>query len=313
VEHLYAASSGISQNGSIVDLRLGMSKIFTGDRRLQAVALFNSFNMTHNVMYVDFLPIDSLQQIWEPRSRVESNLDQTRTYGANVGYHQPVGEHGWRVGGNLTYNHKAHPKIPNYEIMNIPRDPGYSNALDIGIGVSKQMENTRFGMDLSYQPAGSETWANAEEPTPTAQGDTIPSGGKTIENSFDFSNAFVNMGVTHHVGVAAFQLGLQMKSYSFNLDQWDNVAKSFRSQKEEWTEWVPSWGIQLRFSDFELRYLGRLTTGTGRPGVAWTGAAEDRLTVQAASNDVLLAPSGPLTLQEATVLTNQFTVSIPIR
>jgi hypothetical protein len=314
VEHLYAAASGIAQRGNMIDLRVGLSKIFAGDRRLEGVALFHSFNMTHDVFYVDFVPVNPNQQIWEPQSRMEENQDHTRTYGANVGYHQPVGENGWRMGGNLTYNHKTHPKIPNYEIMNIPRDPGYSNAMDIGIGVSKVTEKTRFGIDLSYQPAGSETWAEAEDPVPTSKGDTIPTGGKTVENSFDFSNTFVSMGVTHDVGIAGLQLGLQMKSYGYHLDQWDNVAESFRRQDEEWTEWVPSWGIQLRFSDFELRYLGRVTTGTGRPGVAWSGAALDRAgAAEAATNDVLLAPSGPLTLQDATVLTNQFTVSIPIR
>jgi hypothetical protein len=33
----------------------------------------------------------------------------------------------------------------------------------------------------------------------------------------------------------------------------------------------------------------------------------------AMANDIVVAPSGPLTLQDATVLTNQISVSLPIR
>ncbi len=78
-------------------------------------------------------------------------------------------------------------------------------------------------------------------------------------------------------------------------------------------EWVPSWGLQVRLEGFELRYFGRITTGTGRPGVAWNGAVNDRALAAEAANDILLAPGGPLTLQDATVMTHQFSVAIPIR
>jgi hypothetical protein len=313
VEHLYAQSSGIAQRGDMVDLRLGLSSVFAGDRKLEAVVVHHRFNMTHDVMYVDWVVVNSLNWITEPQTRREENLDRSRTWGAHVSYDQPVGTNGWRVGGVLTVNRKSHPKIPNYEIMNIPRDPGHSNAYDIGFGLAKVTDRTRFGIDIVYEPATSETWAEAEGPVEKVNGDTIPDGGKTVENSFDFSNAFVNMGVAHDAGPISVQLGMRVSAYDFHLDQWDNVADSFRRQDEDWMEWVPSWGLTARLSDLELRYVGRVTTGTGRPGVAWTGAANERLDAAAAANDILLAPSGPLTLQDATVLTHQVSVAIPIR
>ena len=314
VEHLYARAAGIDQRGNMMDLRVGIAKEFVGDRKLEAVLLHHRFNMTHDVSYVDQILVDSLTWTWETQTRLETNLDQSRTWGAHLGYDQPVGTNGWRIGGAFTANRKTHPKIPNYEIMNIPRDPGHSNAFEIGIGLAKVTDATTFGLDLIYQPAASDTWAEADGPVETASGDTIPSGGKTIENFFRFSNAFINMGVAHDADPVSIQLGLRVRTYDFHLDQWDNVAGTSRRQDEDWMEWVPSWGITVGLADLELRYLGRVTTGTGRPGVGggFNGVWPERLDV-ASANDVLLAPSGPLTLQDATVMTHQISISIPIR
>ncbi len=313
VEHLYALASDIGQSGDIQDIRLGLRKEFAGDRKLEAVALYHRFNMAHDVSYVDWVLTDTLTWMWEPQVRLEENLDRSRTWGGQLGYHQAVGSHGWRVGGTMTVNRKDHPKIPNYEIMNIPRDPGHSTAFEVGFGLAKVTDNTTFGIDLIYQPAASETWAEAADPIETVDGDTIPAGGKTIENSFDFSNAFVNMGVTQLAGPVAIQLGLQVRAYDFHLDQFDNVAQNARRQDEDWMEWVPSWGVKLKLADFDLRYFGRVTTGTGRPGTAWSGVVADRAASLEVANDILLAPGAPLTLQDATVMTHQFSISIPIR
>ena len=76
-------------------------------------------------------------------------------------------------------------------------------------------------------------------------------------------------------------------------------------------EWTPSWGLNLGLSDFELRYLGRATTGSGRPGVAWSPV--QAAVLDAARSDFLLAPEAPLTLQDAWVFTSQLSVSIPVR
>lgn len=74
-------------------------------------------------------------------------------------------------------------------------------------------------------------------------------------------------------------------------------------------EWTPAAGVAWRLGELELRYAGRLTTGTGQPGVAFDAAASPGLEAAA---DFILAPSGPLTLQDATVTTHQVTARIPI-
>ncbi len=315
VEHLYAGASNIDQYGHIEDYRLGLTGEFGGDRTLEAVIIHSRFSMMHDVTYVDWFLTDSLNWRFTPQVREESNPDQTQTWGLHLGYVQPIAESGWRVGGILTANRMQHPKIPNYELQNIPRDPGQSWAYNIGVGLSKQEGPTTFGVDLVFEPAVSHTWQEAAGQTLAADSVTIiPDRGKTIENRFNFSNAFVNVGMTRVVDKAAFQLGLGVRAYDYRLRQKDNVAQIRRTQDEQWMEWTPSWGLSFTFSDLELRYIGRATTGTGRPGIAGgVGVfAEDRVTVAAGGN-ILLAPEGALTLQDATVVTHRIGIVLPFR
>src|SRR5207247_3475658 len=91
-----------------------------------------------------------------------------------------------------TLNRPPHLKLPNYDITNvavIPWDPGRSYASDLGVGLSKALGHATFGVDAIYPPISSYTWADAMAPTTTLGGDTIATGGKTVENRFRFSNA----------------------------------------------------------------------------------------------------------------------------
>jgi hypothetical protein len=133
-----------------------------------------------------------------------------------------------------------------------------------------------------------------------------------VENEFDFSNAMMRVGLSRDGKRAGLSLGLQFRSIDYDLDQFDNVEGTRRRQHENWLEWSPTWGLALHFPEFEVRYSGHAIIGTGRPGVAWTG---DRAVMMdaAAAADFIIAPSGPLTLQDATVFTHQVSVAIPIR
>jgi hypothetical protein len=267
--------------------------------------------MTHDVTFVDWVLTDSTNWYWTPTVRDERNLDKTRSWGAHLGYVQPLRDSNWRIGGILTVNRKQHPKIPNYVLQNIPRDPGHSWAYNIGVGISKQEGPTTFGLDLVYEPAVSHTWQEAEGPTTTANGSIIPDKGKTIENRFNFSNASVNMGLTREVKKFAFQLGLRVKGYDYRLRQRDNVELTSRTQEEQWMEWTPTWGARVTFADLELRYVGRATSGNGFPSINFFGGGRDIALAQSA--DLVLAPDGPLTLREATVVTHQIAISLPFR
>lgn len=309
VDLLYALSQKIEQFGQMVDYRVGLLAELGGDRWLEALLLRNRFNMTHDVTYVDW--------VWDRsdsptvRTRLERNLDRTDTWGLHLGYREPLGRSGWRIGGILTGNLKSHPKIPNYEVMNIPRDPGNSWAYNFGLGLSRTEGPATFGIDLIYEPIWSDTWAEAETSVVSRSGRIIPAGGRTVENDFRFSNGLLRIGIGREEERIGFQLGLVVRQIRYWLKQHDNVQETRREQEERWMEWTPSWGLSLKFPEFDIRYVGRVTTGTGRPGVAWTGPRAAELG-RAAAADFIVAPSGPLTLQEARVLTHQVSFSMPI-
>jgi hypothetical protein len=321
VDVLYAGSQSIEQQGNLLDLRLGLYGARGGDRRYELLVLYNAYDMTHRVTYVDWwwvepLPDDSLAPIPpEPQTRVEKNLDRTNTWGLHLGYVQPLAAAGWQIGGILTGNWKTHPKIPNYDIMNIPRDPGDSFGLNVGLGVSRTLDATTFGVDFVLEPIWSNTWAEAEAPDTSISGIVIPTGGRTVENDFTFTNALIRAGFAYQHEVIGLQLGLQVRSIDYELTQVDNIQESKRLQDENWLEWMPTWGLSLTFSGIELAYQGRVTTGTGRPGTAWGPQAMTRFADMEAAGaaDFIVAPSGPLTLQEASVGAHQFAVIIPMQ
>ena len=311
VDLLYAGSQRIDQDGHQLDLRAGLLHEMRGERSLELLLLHNRFDVTHDVTYVD-VRWDPVARRQEVRTREEHNRDQTDTWGAHVGFRQPLTESGWKVGGILTGNYKNHPKIPNYEIMNIPRDPGQSWAYNLGLGVSRTDGPGTVAIEAVYEPIWSNTWADADTAHTTRTGGRIAPGEKTIENDFAFSNFALRTGVGRQMERWGFQLGLQIRSIGYELDQYDYVGERRRDQEESWMEWAPTWGLAARFPEFQLRYAGRLTLGTGRPGVAWTAQQGLRAADVALSSNFIVAPSGPLTLQPAHVLTHQVTASIPI-
>jgi len=320
VDLLYAGSRRVAQSGHSLDLRLGLLKEWEGSRALEAVLLHNRFAAMHDVTFVDLIWDPGLQRQVE-QARLEQNADRTNTWGAHVKYARPIGASGWRVGWLATVNRLSHPKIPNYELANvpvIPRDPGRSLAYNLGIGLSKKRGAATFGVDAIFEPIRSYTWADAATPVPTVLGDTIGVGGKTVENRFRFANALFRMGVSRDVELqgagkaAEIQFGLVVRSVRYHLTQRDNVMLIQRALETGWLEWTPTWGLSLRFPEFEIRYRGRVTHGAGRPGFQSFPVLWGR-DVAFAGGSILAAPNGPLNLTDVSTTTHQISLSLPLR
>lgn len=305
VDFLYANSSRINQYGHIADYRVGLLYEESQRPSFELLLLHHRVNMTHEVYYDWWFWEGDV--IW-PGNRMVQNLDQTNTWGLHAGTTIPLGSESSRAGLIFTANKKSHPKIPNYELMNIPRDPGDTWAFNFGAGIAHVNEDEIFGMDLIYEPIWSHTWADAAEPVRTARDEIIPAGGMTVENYFRFNNLLVRLGLRAQERVAGFQLGLQARFIAYELKQEDFVAGTRRTQKEFWGEWTPTLGLNLNFSSFQIRYTGALTAGTGQPGVAFGRS----IFAEAEGQSYIIAPSGRLTLQEAVVLTHQIAVAVAL-
>lgn len=317
IDLLYSGSAGVKQRGHAVDLRFGALREWDNGRTLEAVLLFNRYVMAHDVTYLDLF-WDPGTQTFNQMARQDRNLDRTNTWGLHLSHERPLAAPGWRIGWIATANHMTHPKIPNYTIMSIPRDPGGSNAFNLGVGVSRTRGTATFGVDVIFEPIWSHTWADAAVAVQNALGDTIPAGGMTIENHFRFSNALLRIGVSSdfvadaRVPSAAMQLGLVVRSIRYRLAQRDHVQLTDRTQDESWIEWTPTFGATLRLPGCELRYQGQITNGTGRPGVAPQFFEGDRA-APTAGGGIIAAPSGPLTLDEVRVVSHRISIAVPLR
>lgn len=329
VDLLYSGSDRIQQAGSAADLRLGLTKEWSGDRVFETVLLRSSFEMTHDVHYPATMRVTPPNTQTPVPARSEQNHDQTTTWGAHAEYTQPVGTDGWRLGWLGTVNRLSHPKIPDYrigEVITVPRDPGHTWAYNVGVGMSKRSGTAVFGFDVVLEPMFSTTWAEAARDTMTARGTTIAKGGHTVDNRFRFSNSMIRFGFANSERAASdsssksgFQIGLAVASIKYRLWQTDLVRDSSRVQDEHWMEWTPTIGFRLGGSGHEIRYTLSLTCGTGGdclpcPLLILCIGGGDAVTVAPPTpGGVIAAPTASLRFDGGRVTTHRLMVSFRIR
>lgn len=311
VDLLYSGSDRLVESGSLSDFRLGTMKEWKGGRRFEALVLTNRTNMTHDVHFTTQPWQSSTGQV---TTRSEHNVDETRIWGAHTQYVQPVGDDGWRIGMLATANRLSHPKIPNYVIQNIPRDPGSTNAFDFGLGLARTFGTTSFGVDVIEEPMSSDTWGTAAGDTAIIGGGTLHAGDKTVQNHFTFANQKIRIGVSHEFlmlpdtsNALGFQLGMAVTSFNYRLHQVNNIQRSVRDQDEGWNEWTPTLGLHWRSRNFVVQYLYRRTCG---PSTCIDIGMGDKVNVQGPT--VIAAAAAPLSVNGGTSHVHQLMLEIPI-
>ncbi|MEO7822820.1 MAG: hypothetical protein ABIS15_04365 [Gemmatimonadaceae bacterium] len=320
VDLLYAGSDRIEQSGSLKDFRFGLTRETGAGRQLEVMLVHARTDMRHDVRFTTWR-WDPVTQRTIQEQRMDLNQDRTNIWGVHSEYSRPVGSGGWRLGWLGTVNRLSHPKIPNYVIQNIPRDPGNTYSFNAGIGVSRSVARTTFAADLIYEPMFADTWADAANDTAVVGGGTIPAGGKTVENTFRFSNVKLRLGagrdfIVRHDSSAIFgyQLGLGAYAINYRLQQANHVQRTFRTQREDWIEWSPTVGLRLRSLGLDVLYNFSLTCGPGA-----CGEESDQVffvpdgPIALAAGGIIAAPSGELFMQSGSLKIHKVTISLPIR
>lgn len=318
VELLYPQSQRVDQSGHTLDLRLGLTKDWTGGRSLQALLLRQGVAMGQNATYVD--------QIWDPalqqniqQLRRETNRDQSATWGLDVRYRRPLPDSVWTVGWVVTVNRVLNSQVPDYDVLGIARGAGRSTAADLGVGFSKTRGPGTFAIDILFEPIASTTWGTAGAPAVNALGDTLPAGTRTMLNRFHFTNAVLRMGVGRQaelpgVGkVAGLQLGLAFRAVHYRLAQQDLIQATTQHVNQAWLEWSPTWGLSLRFPELELRYAGRVTNGMGRTNGQQVFFPPGLRALDVGLPGFFVTPAGPLVLTGVHTVTHQISLSLPLR
>jgi hypothetical protein len=328
VTALYSGSDRVRQSGGQVDARLGLTKDFTSGATLEMVAVSHRYRMTHDVHY-------PATWRWAPCAcpiggpcgcdptmvpeRDEHNLDRTSIAGLHTVFLTPKTAGGWRMGYLLTANRLSHPKIPNYQIQNIPRDPGHTDAFNAGFGTSRVIGHSTFGIDVIMEPMRSHTWADAAGDTTDVNGGVIPQGAHTVDNRFRFSNSRINVGFGHELAGSAdsstmvgLQFGVSLRSINYTLEQTNHVLRNYRTQDESWTEWTPTFGVRMRTRDLVLTYAFSMTCGP----TCFSGSDRNFISPSAApvtDVGVIAAPNAPLNFDGGTARRHQVMVSMRLR
>jgi hypothetical protein len=304
VNLLYARSFAIQQQGSLTEFRAGLAHDLGEERRMDAVVARASLDMTHDVWYVDWT--------WTPeappvhRTWQEVNRDRTITWSAAFRYLHPVQED-VRVGVILAGSTKAHPHIPNYDVVNIPRDPGNSAAGNIGVGLSNTRGAGTFGLEVVFEPARSHTWAFADTVI-AVPGGFLQAGEKTVDNQFRYRNWHMAFGVDREAGLVGFQLGMRLRHIRYSLDQQNFLTDRRRQTRESWMEWSPAWGAALNFDEFQIRYSGRFTA-RGWPDTGFV--VMDRGVAMPGGIDFIVAPTEPVNFPDFRVTLHRLMVAVP--
>jgi hypothetical protein len=324
IDLLYSGSDRIQQSGNVSDLRLGLTKEWSGQRSLEVMLLRGQFDMTHDVHYparTEFRPPD--QQVQVPESQ-EHNRDRTGMWGVHAEYSQPLGTQGWRVGSLATANRLSHPKIPDYrirEVITVPRDPGRTWAYNVGVGLATVQGQNSFGIDVVLEPMFSTTWAESLGDTVTASGAPVRRGGHTVDNRTRFANSSFRFGFGHENPVGkdssatfGYQLGLSVNSIRYRLKQWNRLEESFRIQDEQWQEWSPSFGLRSRGPAFEVGYTFSMVCGAGGCNFGCFLACGDDVSVApGGGGGVIASPTDALRFEGGRVTSHRFTVTMRVR
>jgi len=318
VDLLYAGSDRIEQSGSLADYRLGVTKELGVDRHFEVMLVHARTDMRHDVRFTTWQWDPVLHRNNEER-RTDHNEDQTHIWGLHSEYSRPIGSEGWHFGWLGTVNRLAHPKIPNYVIQSIPRDPGTTYSFNAGAGISRTVGGSSFAADLIYEPMFADTWADAAKDTNVVGGGTIAAGAKTVENNFRFNNIKVRLGfgddLAFHAGTVSlgYQAGVGLYSIKYRLQQENHVQRTFRTQREGWVEWSPTVGLRLRSQNLDVLYDFTLTCGPGSCGEAQGGPTIfSTPDIQRAASGIIVAPSGALFMQSGVLKVHKLTFRVPI-
>jgi hypothetical protein len=309
VNLLFPRSPKVLQNGTLTHYRIGLMRTAESDQQFDAVLVRSIFKMRYDVASILTTGTGQTTTV-----QYNPEFDQTDLWGLQIRYTYAL-RNNWRVGALLTTNWKEHPKIPNYDLMSIPRDPGNSTAYNLGIGLIKGRDHSFFGADLIFEPIETATWAEAEQSIRLPNGDLFPAGMKTVENFFNFSNWIARFGFRAGSDTSSFQAGIQRHAVNYDLEQINHLQRSKRSQHESWVEWTISGGYGFSIGPARFLYTLLLTTGTGQPSVVsagWTGTARSDVSADFLACDFIPAPSGSLNVRKAIVWTHLVSVSYTI-
>lgn len=263
---LYSGASSLEQSGYLLSGRVGLYQRGRRGGQLDVLVAGHSFGVQHKAKY------DGGGSV--------SNNDENYGLKAAAAYDRPLGG-GYRAGMTMEWSWRYHPKIPDYPLSGVPRDPGITRALDLGLGLSRQDDETLMAVDAIFERVDGRTWVAAESSTKRDDGSIIARGEPVLWNNYLFTNGLLRLGVETRLREdLRVQLGSQIRTYRVDYTRKDEITgdELFVKRQGQWGELVLTGGAVLRREPWEWIYSLQIVNGNGIPGrigwwMPWRGGA----------------------------------------
>ncbi len=306
---LYSNSTGVSLSGKGWDAHLGAAAELADIGELQIVGGYSSYKSTHEA---------------EQRFGLErvENKDEVNAWYLQTGLRKTINER-LTVGVRLTGNLKDHPKIPEYSVAGIPRDPGTTYAMNAGLGFSwKTSSDAVFAFEYAIEPVSSETWVEAEVERDVNGGRTILPGEKEQQNDYTFLNHVIRAGAQVPLDTwLTFRFGAAMKAYNFDYHHENfitNLTRDVESQNS-WTEVTLTSGLFATIGGMTFAYQAEMLNGLGileQSGSFFRAPAfdapEGNAVRSSAVADYLIPPNGNVQVRPIPVIAQRLSFTMPL-
>lgn len=254
VYQLYPNARRLSQEGSARQFRLGFSGKWNGNDQWSLLGSRYFFNILQTEQNIE-------------------NRDQHNGWLVQLDYIKTMSQE-LALGFLFTADWRHHPKIPEYPLAGIPRDPGNTHAFNFGLGLKWQNEVTLIGLDMIYQPIDVKTWAEAATDMELWDGRIIRKGDVTMRNDYQFHNRILRSGVqVKPMSWLSLATGAQVQIYQYDYYQNDFINRVERTGKpqRQWSEVTWTNGIKFTTGKFEIFCSTRMQIGAGLLERQWLG------------------------------------------
>ena len=148
IQFLYPNSKTLDIDGKLREYRVGLLMSPLSNDQVSLLAGWNSMEVKQSATYE-----------WSPTP--VNNEDKNHTWFGQITYRVPLSQHA-TLGVLGLGNWREHPKLPNYPLSGVPRDPGTTQAYNVGFGFSiLASANTLLAFEYVFEPIRCNTWIEA--------------------------------------------------------------------------------------------------------------------------------------------------------
>jgi len=300
IQFLYPDVRELTVAGSNIDARLGVAGRFAQTDVYTFAVGYNAFDVKQHAVF-------------DQRPTVD-NQDITRTWFAQARYRLRLSEK-MNVGLMATGNRKEHPKIAEYPIASVPRDPGVTWAFNLGAGASWYLSpDAAFTVEGIVEPIDSKTWVAAAQDWVLADSSVLRKGEPEQHNDYSFLNYIVRFGMSIQAeSWLALKFGAETRFYSFDYHHKNNISGRYEyvAPQSSWTEVQVSGGAEVRAGDWTFEYVARVLSGEGLLKRTFGGIVFDADDVRTA-NDYLMPPNRNVSMTPVMVVSHRLMARLAI-